>query len=205
LVTENINQNIENMDVTNNSEGGLRYVTDGHYTYTSWGHWSKPGGVYTDVNNGAGIEHKIDNSLWVVGQEIDPNDMPKSGSARYLGVAQGHYYTGDLGTTGGIYGGALNGTVDIAANFANNTVSGDLNLGKVGGGHFANASFAGASINKSHFNGSLTSSDLSPGSQHPNNSIKGSFYGPGASEVGGIFAAKNTNGEFATGTFAGKK
>lgn len=204
------NENIKTLKIQKNLANGdtLKFETTGHYSYTAWGEWSQTGGLRTEHNGGSGVEQMAMHNNWAVGQATE--DLPRQGSATYNGVAQGHWYTaGDLGNDANrpSYGGGISGTVSMTVNFANTSVvAGVLDLHKVGGGNFATATMDNMQINResSAFAGRLIGPNIAP-TQSYNNKIHGQFNGSAAEEISGHWTADHTNGEFASGVFAGER
>ncbi len=201
-------QNINTLKLERQLPNGetLSIRTTGHYSYSAWGEWGQTGGLYTDINGGTGIEQKAIHNNWQAGQRTQ--DLPKQGSATYIGIINGHYYVNSVGSD---YGGSVHGTMSMTVDFANTSVvSGVLNIQKQNGATLATAHMDQMQINRSEggFAGRLIGADIAvrngpnDGSQ---NMIVGQFNGPHAEEVSGIWNVTNTNNELATGTFAGKR
>ncbi len=200
--------NLNTLKLERQLPGGetLSIQTTGHYDYSAWGEWGQTGGLYTDINGGTGIEQKATHNNWQVGQRTQ--DLPTQGSATYVGVVNGHYYQGSIGSE---YGGKINGTMSMTVDFANTSVvAGVLNLKKENGATFATAHMDQMQLNRaeSGFAGRLIGADVAIrdcancGSQ---NMIVGQFNGPSAQEVSGIWNITNSSDQQASGTFAGKK
>ncbi len=198
-------QNINTLKLERQLPDGetLSIQTTGHYNYSAWGEWGQTGGLYTDINGGAGIEQKATHNTWQAGQRTQ--DLPAQGSATYTGVVNGHYYVDSVGSD---YGGTVNGTMNMTVDFTNTSVvTGVLNLQKQNGSNFATATMDEMQINRadSGFAGRLVGVDVAARNDGSQNMIIGQFNGPNAEEVSGIWNVTNTNGEFASGTFAGER
>ncbi len=153
------------------------------YNYLSWGTWS------TELS--ASNKTVVDGSRWIAGTLTPTTSMPSSGTATYNGTVQGmSYESGALKT--------LNGTHTMNANFASGTITGTMNVNYASiGASYATTNLNAVSISGNGFAGGLNGTDNT-------GSIKGSFYGPAANEIGGTWALSKT-GSSAAGIFAGKK
>ncbi|MDY0264456.1 MAG: transferrin-binding protein-like solute binding protein [Sulfurospirillum cavolei] len=153
------------------------------YNYLSWGTWS------TELS--ASNKTVVDGSRWIAGKLTPTTSMPSSGTATYNGTVQGmSYESGALKT--------LNGTHTMNANFASGTITGTMNVNYASSGaSYATTNLNAVSISGNGFAGGLNGTDNT-------GSIKGSFYGPAANEIGGTWALSKT-GSSAAGIFAGKK
>ncbi|MDK4577005.1 transferrin-binding protein-like solute binding protein, partial [Kingella kingae] len=129
-------------------------------------------------------------------------DMPSGGNATYKGQVL-HYRGRVLNNPGVLVGSNIdytyNGTFTATADFANKTLSADINSG--------DSSFMGKRTFNAVINGNRFASD----SSSPNHKIEGGFYGAGAAEIAGKYEFvddKNksellSNSGF--GVFGGKK
>lgn len=153
------------------------------YNYLSWGTWS------TELS--ASNKTVVDGSRWIAGKLTPTTSMPSSGTATYNGTVQGmSYESGALKT--------LNGTHTMNANFASGTITGTMNINYASSSaSYATTNLNAVSISGNGFAGGLNGTDNT-------GSIKGSFYGPAANEIGGTWALSKT-GSSAAGIFAGKK
>ncbi len=153
------------------------------YNYLSWGTWS------TELS--ASNKTVVDGSSWIAGKLTPTASMPSSGTATYNGTVQGmSYESGSLK--------ALNGSHTMNANFGSGTITGTMNVNYASSGaSYATTNLNAVSIGGNGFAGGLNGTDNT-------GSIKGSFYGPAANEVGGTWALSKT-GSSAAGIFAGKK
>ena len=154
------------------------------YNYLSWGTWS------TELS----ASHKtvVDGSRWIAGKLTPTTSMPSSGTATYNGTVQGMSYESDALKT-------LNGTHTMNANFASGTITGTMNVNYASSGaSYATTNLNAVSISGNGFAGGLNGTDNT-------GSIKGSFYGPAANEIGGTWALSKTGSSSAAGIFAGKK
>jgi len=193
---------IENKDYTTSF---ISYTTD-DYNYTAWGTWSVNAGLKTLINDGYGEEHIARNNNWVAG--IPTKDLPAQGSAVYSGIVDGNWYEPAELNELPRYGGKIDGTVLMAVDFENKSIIfGSMTLNKQNGSNFANATMDNMQINTNYssFQGKLIGANVRPNPNEYENNINGIFYGPNADEIGGIWNVTNTNDEFASGVFAGKK
>jgi len=159
---------------------------DDGYDYLAWGVWSAE-------QTGTPNAKVMDGSHWIAGTMTQTVDMPRSGTASYVGQVHGTAYEGNA-----LH--ALNGTSQLTANFGAGSIGGQLDVHYANQGTvYATSHLAGVSISGNQFGGSLTGADNS-------GNIQGAFFGPNAAEVGGNWAiSKNGGASQATGVFTGKK
>ena len=183
----------------------------GDYNHTAWGSWS--GGQNTRLNfSSSGSIDNIHGGYWVYGQRPGIADIPKSGTARYVGQLMGDFIgerkyirerspiTGDIKMT-------------VIFQDGNNSIFGSLNL-KRSGKDWAIASFNTLNARSTpnpktrssdHFSTLLHIQD----GLHPNDGgrLTGSFFGTNAAEAGGTFHLDKYTGNdigFANGIFRAK-
>jgi len=151
-----------------------------NYSYVEWGRFDSSGNHFDDGSN------EFSSTEWVV---YDPTtDLRTTGQATYNGTASG------LTSNGG----AVSGSLQLTADFANDTVMGNMSLNTSNGQSWADASFDTSirrDTDSSGFQGTLTGSDVSSGV------IFGGFAGPNAEEVGGGWQIDNANGTDGVGIF----
>ena len=165
----------------------------GDYSYIAWGSWA--GGENTRFRN----YDRIRGGHWIYGQRLGTVDIPKSGSARYVGQVRGDYVHGGRAT---VEMNSITGDINMTVTFrdGNNSLSGAMNLDR-NGTHWARARFntqnARSSSGSNIFRTSLKVQDGGRGQ------LRGSFFGANAAEAGGSFAV-NKDG-IAVGAFRAKK
>ena len=165
----------------------------GDYSYIAWGSWT--GGENTRFRN----YDRIRGGHWIYGQRLGTVDIPKSGSARYIGQVRGDYVHRGRAT---VEMNSITGDINMTVTFrdGNNSLSGAMNLDR-NGTHWARTRFntqnarfsSGSNIFK-------TSLKVQGGGR---GQLRGSFFGANAAEAGGSFAV-NKDG-IATGVFRAKK
>ena len=186
--------------VSSNSSGNASLVSSdrirahsedyGDYSYIAWGSWA--GGENTRYRN----YDRIRGGHWIYGQRLGTVDIPKSGSARYIGQVRGNYVNRDRATV------EMNSiTGDINMNFtfrdSNFSLSGVMNLDRNG------EDWATARFNRQNArSGNIfrTSLKVQGGGR---GQLRGSFFGANAAEAGGSFAV-NKDG-IAVGVYRAKK
>lgn len=153
------------------------------YSYMNWGSWENADNTITEVD-GQGLRGSDAN--WIV---YDPTtDLRTTGQATYNGDAVG--LTSDLQD--------VSGNIQLTADFANDTVTGNMSLNTSNGQSWADASFDTTirrDTDSSGFQGALAGSDVNSGV------IFGGFAGPNAEEVGGGWQIDNANGTDGVGIF----
>lgn len=157
--------------------------------------------------------YKRDVWVMVAGDHTQSGDMPSSGSASYnvigqmvvFGKFQDNSYTPYY----------VQGDGSFSADFSARTLTGSMDWDDVAGCcgtntdvRKANTSFGGTS-----FDGNITgvqfSGDVTWGGEYGTGSFSGGFFGPNASDIGGVFDLKTNNETedyfFAVGSFSGCK
>jgi len=171
------------------------YDSDTHDidSYLSWGTWSKTnGGIeYTIQEGEPSTTVSIENSTWIAGKFTTPSEVPTTGSASYSGSVEGFHTAGS----------AMTGTIGIDVDFAQNTISSNLNINYEGGSSFGSVSGIAGGVkrfnNNVEFKGTGTDGSTSA-------TIGGAFYGSNAKAAGGVWTMSNGS-EQANGTFATSK
>jgi len=161
------------------------------YDYLAWGLWST--GLVNTPD--AKVHH---GSRWIAGRLTKENEMPKTGTAKYLGRVDGTL----IPTDNSVYAKTIEGgDLSLTANFGTKKMTGSLEFSHQQGGStfpsFVSAKLDG-SIDKNQFSGDLSGSNINSGKLH------GAFYGPQAQEVGGNWVM-NADKWQGVGTFAGRK
>jgi hypothetical protein len=125
--------------------------------------------------------------------------MPTSGIATYTGRMDGRY-SASLARNQ-----ILDGSFQLTADFAAVTVTGAFTNVKLDGSDFRNINVS-SSISATDFFGTVTTAPAAAGQIGPDMSgaIRGTFYGPSAEEVGGVFEMSG-GGAVMTAGFAGAK
>jgi hypothetical protein len=128
--------------------------------------------------------------------------MPLTGTAVYSGSTHGRFsslLSNDPNET------VVNGSFQLAADFATATMSGTFTNMKVGFTDFRDIN-ATTSITNNSFAGTVTTAPATPGQTGPDMSgaIQGGYYGPSAQEVSGVFEMSGS-GAVMTAGFAGAK
>ena len=178
----------------------------GDYSYIAWGSWS--GGKNTRVLPVSGNPRVTSDGHWLYGQKLGRADIPRSGSARYVGQLMGGWRSNTVREID-----SITGDINMAVTFrdSNFDLSGAMNLSR-NGKAWATARFMHNSNNTvsdtaflrccHHFSTSLINANFSGGA------ISGSFFGANAAEVGGNFyvikSGKDGRG-YAEGVFRAKK
>jgi hypothetical protein len=178
--------------LTNNDDSGYQY------SYTSWGEWEK-----AESNSFAsGGEY---NGHWIAG--VKSTDIPKTGSATYSGTIEGKSANvQNLSIVNGesfidssnVPTDSITGTVSLNANFANDSLSGSMDIYK-DGASWDNPSLTNGTIN----NGSFSSQLSGAGS----GSLIGNFFGKSGqtpAEAGGAWS-HSKEGEYAVGIFRARR
>ena len=138
-------------------------------------------------------------------------DMPTTGTASYDG--QGfvmEWPTDQAALTSDSSVNFYRTNLDLSADFGNSAVTGNLTLreARPGDGAYAPAS-GGLSFNATVSGNGLSATDLSGSgalADYSGGRVDGAFYGPGATEVGGVFdATHGTQNKVITGYFAGQE
>lgn len=168
---------------------GVAYPSEKISDYVTWGYWQI---AYHDTTSNT---DRIMPSMWIAGKPTALSDMPINLTGTYNGTAIGTEF--NLGVGGGQM--PIIGTCALTANFGSTT-------GTVSG----NIYFTGVTLPIS--TGSISSNqftaDISSGGASPTitGAVKGGFFGPAASAVGGNFSAKDTlNSKAYLGIFGGNR
>jgi len=129
-------------------------------------------------------------TLWgTAGFTTPAADMPRTGSASYLGPLRGVSVNGTALT-------GVAGQARLSANFAAQSVQADLFLNRTG---FSTLVVGGSgAIQANRFNGNLSGSGF-------NGVFGGAFFGPQATEMGLSFSIANPDGTQIFGAGAGRK
>ncbi|MBN2687229.1 MAG: FecR domain-containing protein, partial [Deltaproteobacteria bacterium] len=182
--------------VTWSSEEGIDITSTkiGENSYMEWGYWTQP----TAMRGSNSINYYFDQRGYYVWGDYTAN-MPQTGSYTYAGNA--------YGTIVEDYNTATNMTGDFSTdvNFANETLS-NFTLTVTGGDYCASISEASGTMGSSHFELSGGNWKLFKGeSVYPADSRKsayGSFYGPNAEAMGGVWQMGYGGGYYnAVGSF----
>ena len=171
-----------------------------------------------DVKGWGTAEPDLDNAdvsdtLYLVhGNRTAQNAMPTSGTATYTGEMGAREYPSDQAvSTRNPAAIRYRGTARLTANFATSSVAGAFsNLEKQPGNSGAFVSANGDATFNAQINGNgLTASDLTGTGDlagYQNGGVRGSFFGPAAEEMGGVFDAQDTSGNrVISGYFGAKK
>jgi hypothetical protein len=165
------------------------WTETGYNAYMAWGYWTQP----VNMTIGAGTDAFTNKGYYVVGDVTGA--MPTSIAGTYSGIANGTVWTALGGTD-------YSGTFSMYVNFAGGTGSVSAFNVSIGTPLGAGASIAGGS-------GTITGNSFSlTGTGYVNNgtagtgSANGSFYGPDAKMVGGVWQANSAGGN-ANGNFIG--
>lgn len=160
-------------------------------TYTSFGHWQgAPEG--TDLADG-------DRVYFAFGFKTpDSAVLARTGSAQYAGVVYG---TGYNSTSRDRY--EVSGSSRFDVNFSSQTYTGGMTVsGKTAGSstpvNFGRYEFGGALNGVNQIDAGMWRVDRPYG--QTSGSIEGSFYGPNAEEIGGVFSMEILPGEPTAGT-----
>lgn len=149
----------------------------GEYAYTSMGRWSNDDYASYSIFDGRTFLRLFDSGYFVAGQET--TTMPTSGSASYAGTLHGDFRSSE----GVLSRASMGGTLSLSADFAQNSVSGNMNVTKDNSA-YASASFSDVNIYANNFSSSL---NINSGNVQ-SGSIDGKFFGPNAEEAGGVWS-----------------
>ncbi|MES1997917.1 MAG: transferrin-binding protein-like solute binding protein [Pseudomonadota bacterium] len=166
-----------------------------NYSYLTFGGWGDCG-----ANCGLAGETGVI-GYYVSGSETPSGAIPTSGSATYTGLLQGIYYSGStlLGTIA---------DVTLTADFTNRNLAFSTNnsITYVRGGTVGSTQASRSDLNMtgtlSYLSGSNTFTGAVTDATHTGTAT-GSFYGPVAQEVGGVFSVSG-GGSSHTGSFVAK-
>lgn len=152
----------------NQDQAGLNYATYGY-----WAQSDDPGLIDGDSSPSQG-------GAFFGGNNTPIDNMPTTGSAIYEGFAVGNDSISDGGSFGAGEG-LVVGTSTFTADFAANTIAGELILGNAVGEDYGIVNMPATSITANTFEqGSITSSLGHTGS------MRGQFFGPEADELAGL-------------------
>jgi hypothetical protein len=144
--------------------------------------------------------------MFATGFETPVADIPNSGTATYAGKTFGFLTVQDAS-----YG--VTGRATLAADFAKQSVTGtfdqmtaaDLSASNAAAGQTWNNFTATAAISGAGFTGTTATTSASAISPDPmKGDIAGSFFGPKAAEVGGVWTLQGGD-SFASGSFGAKQ
>ena len=172
----------------------------GDYSYIAWGAWS--GGKNTHLRNINGSFQRVANlgGQWIYGQKLGRTDIPRSGSARYIGQVKGSYRKSSYGNSGFVEMNSITGDINMAVTFrdGNNSLSGTMNLDR-NGASWAMARFNTQNARINPYAVFETSLNLEDG--YGGGYLWGDFFGFGgnADEVGGHFTLIKSNRTATTG------
>ena len=166
------------------------------YTHTSWGYWGAgaPGDDPIFIRS-SGSVHGLSTGHWIIGEYS--KNIPKQGSATFEGSIVGdHQSKEDVHTAN-----AITGTVTINADFANSTVSGNLNI------LYNNAAWANPTLNNGVFRGDGVryKANLDGGIY---GDLRGTFFGEDGKtpiETGGTWFFQKNDKSSANGILRAKK
>jgi len=157
------------------------------YDYTTWGEWDS----LTHNPSHANPEGSF---FWIAGETTQTVDMPKTGYGYYEGALLGQAYDSDSKTFTD-----LKGTNTFNVDFANKSFSTSFNLVNAqNNSSFVSLTGSGSFID--HYGKSALSGSISGGSW--GGSMKGTFNGPNAQEIGGNWDISAGSYDSAAGVFA---
>jgi len=155
---------------------------DAEYDYASYGSWSRPdrSSSFNPIR-----------ANYVIGPSTVPEDMPRTGSAVFVGEMDGYGVSTTLSPLSGpnTRGFQLEGDIHLNANFENSTIGGSYELRRANGDLFNSGDITQTNI-QAQQNSVGFSSTFSSGSS-TYGSIDGTFFGPRAEEVGGSWDVGN--------------
>ncbi len=136
-------------------------VDYGNYDYVAWGEWGENYSYYDAYHN-----HVVYGEKTV--------DMPKMGTATYLGELKGDMHTASGVTGGYVHINSVSGEVKMNVDFSTKKGSLDMDM-----------KFKGNDWSKEHFDITLNNSEFS--SKTYRNTVQGGFFGSNANEAAGVF------------------
>ena len=192
---------------------GLRVFwtwTNGFSSTSRFDHFDVKGWATSEP---AGNNPTVGDAVYLVHGNRTPQDaVPTSGTATYSGEMGAREYPSDqaLFTTDPAvirYSGSASMTADFAASSVAGTFS--VSRKQLGLGGQYTAASGGATFNAQIDGNGLTAGDLTGTGDlagYQNGGVRGSFFGPAAEEVGGVFDAQDTSGSrVISGYFGAKK
>lgn len=161
-------------------------------SYVSLGQWN-----WWITDNASGNTEEYNSVYFVHGDRTLASDVPVSGTATYIGQSLG--FSTDAADRGSAYGAAID--VSLTANFAQRSIAAQLNRASWTGGDAIGGYTSVAAVDL-HGTGAINAPgtftiplvgtvDTTP----VTGSLDGAFFGPGAQQVGGIFAVGATPGQ----------
>jgi len=173
--------------------------SSGTYNYMSWGTWDRTTPAQT-ITRTSGEVGGLSGGFWARG--LGTKDIPRQGSATYSGNLSGNYRSPALA----IEYGTMSGTITLQADFANEKISGTLNI-LHNNAPWTNASFANENL---HTDYGYFSTDNVPltGSNVNHGYVAGRLFGEVGAipvEAGGGWSVSQTDNSTAVGIFRAKK
>ena len=166
--------------------------------YMEWGYWTQP----LAMNDGS-TDHYFDNRGYYVWGD-NTQSMPTNGSYTYSGNAYGTFWTdgggAHMGPDGYVTGGT--GTFSTGVNFTSGALS-NFTLAVSGNSHEAHISDGSGSITSgSQFQLDSATYAIGGSTGTVTGSTYGSFYGPGAEAMGGVWQMDDSySGYHVAGSF----
>jgi hypothetical protein len=205
--TATFQQGILNLNVPALNQGYVRYDRSGYANldWTRVGQWSNGGGWW-DYDDDVGRLGAL-----VTGYETPAAAVPTTGTATYVGLAEGSVFlpggngAGNTHCACNIF--TLTGNAAFTANFGTRNVSGSLTGMMAGSAAWNDVAF-NSTIAGNAFSGttSVTTAPGGPASMLANatGTVEGKFFGPAAQEAGALWTLfDGTNA--AIGTLTGKR
>ena len=173
-----------------------------HFDVKGWG-TGEPSGMNPTVGDHVFLVH---------GNRTPQDAVPTSGTANYSGEMEAREFPSDQAVlTRDPAVVRYSGSADMTADFAASSVTGTLSLSRKQPGtrgQWTSAS-GGATFNAQISGNGLTASDLTGTGDlagYQNGTVRGSFFGPAAEEMGGVFDAEDTSGNrVISGYFGARK
>jgi len=198
-------RNVNNMDGVFNGNftiaSKVSSDSSGAYSYLSWGLWSASNAA-TFAQNNSVVTSLVSGGEWSMGKVA--LDIPKQGSATYIGQLSGDYNATVAAVPGGP--GAMSGSINFNANFATGALTGSLKI-KHNNILWANSSLTNGQVVFDPGNGGSAhiQAGLSGGSA---GGITGGFFGKNGvtpAESGGLWWLRKANNTSAAGLYRAKK
>jgi hypothetical protein len=190
---------ISTEDYEVDGEYPVNFTVLGHNAYMEWGYWT----MADPIDLGGGEYYHVDNrGYYIAGDntsDIDMASLQVDAWWLYSGGVHGTYWTADGGAN-------MTGGFEAKVNFMENAIEEFNFVNVAGGGHNASVTGARGSFEgTSHFaidltNGGNAYIDGNGGDFN----ASGSFYGPAAQSMGGVWSIE-TGGANAAGIFHGDK